>query len=60
MASCKNIFAISKKEKLYLRLKSKPKDFTFQEIRTLLHAYGYEEFSKGKYQAQGWLFFMMI
>ena len=60
MASCKNIFAMSKKDKLYLRLKSKPKDFTFQEIRTLLHAYGYEEFSKGKYQAQGSLFFMMI
>jgi hypothetical protein len=39
---------MSKKEKLYLRLKSKPKDFTFQEIRMLLHAYGYEEFSKGK------------
>ena len=39
---------MSKKEKLYLRLKSKPKDFTFQEIRTLLYAYGYEEFSNGK------------
>jgi hypothetical protein len=48
MASCKNIFAMSKKDKLYLRLKSKPKDFTFQEIRTLLQAYSYEEFSKGK------------
>jgi hypothetical protein len=56
MASCKNIFAMSKKEKLYLRLKLKPKDFTFQELRTLLHSYGYEEFSKGKYLDQGWLF----
>lgn len=49
---------MSKKEKIYLRLKLKPKDFTFQEIRTLLHAY--EEFSKGKNLAQGWPLFIMI
>lgn len=43
---------MSKKEKLYLRLKSKPKDFTFQKIRTLLRM-AMKNFPMEKLLAQG-------
>jgi len=39
---------MSKKEKLLKRLLSKPKDFTYDELRTLLHLLGYIEDNKGK------------
>lgn len=39
---------MSKKEKLIARLLSKPKDFTYDEARTLLCALGFIERSKGK------------
>jgi hypothetical protein len=34
---------VSKTDKLKARLKSKPKDFTYQELVTLFKAYGFEE-----------------
>lgn len=39
---------MSKKEKLAVRLKRKPTDFTYSELRTLLSGMGYAEDSKGK------------
>lgn len=39
---------MSKKEKLIARLLSLPKDFTYDEMRTLLCSLGFEERSKGK------------
>ncbi len=39
---------MSKKEKLLKRLKSKPKDFTYEEAVTLLLQLGFEECNKGK------------
>lgn len=39
---------MSTKEKLIARLKGKPKDFTFDELETLLNYFGYELSSKGK------------
>ncbi len=39
---------MSKKEKLLQRLKSRPKDFTFEEMRTLLEMLGYAMDNKGK------------
>jgi len=39
---------VSKKEKLIKRLKSKPKDFTFNELQNLLELLGFELFNKGK------------
>lgn len=39
---------MSKKEKLLKRLLSKPKDFTFDEVVTLLNGFGYEMDNKGK------------
>lgn len=39
---------MSKKEKLIARLLSRPKDFTYDEARTLLCALGFEEKQKGK------------
>lgn len=39
---------MSRKEKLLKRLKSKPKDFTYDETRTLLLQLGFEEDQKGK------------
>ncbi|WNI34681.1 type II toxin-antitoxin system HicA family toxin [Chryseobacterium sp. SG20098] len=38
---------MSKKEKLITRFKSKPKDFEYAELRTLLVSLGYEENNKG-------------
>ncbi len=34
---------MSKTEKLILRLQSKPKDFTYLELKTILAFWGYEE-----------------
>ena len=39
---------MSKQEKLLKRFKSKPKDFTFEELVTLLGHYGYYLDNKGK------------
>ena len=39
---------MSKKEKLIKRLKSKPKDFTFDEAQTLLKLFGYVKTKSGK------------
>jgi len=39
---------MSKKEKLLERLKTKPKDFTYDELRTLLLGLGFIEDNRGK------------
>lgn len=39
---------MGKKEKLIERLKSKPKDFTFEEMQTLLEYLDYERSDKGR------------
>lgn len=39
---------MGKKEKLIEKLKTIPKDFTFEEMQTLLIALGFEMFNKGK------------
>lgn len=39
---------MSKKEKLLEKLKSKPKDFTYDELKTLLNYLGFYENNKGK------------
>jgi len=39
---------MSKKEKLKARLKSKPRDFTFDEAESLLLSLGFEKSNKGK------------
>lgn len=39
---------MSKKDKLIERLKSKPKDFTYDELKVLLNYLGFYENSKGK------------
>ena len=39
---------MSQSDKLIERLKSKPKDFTFQEVETLLRKFGYNIVSGGK------------
>lgn len=39
---------MGKKEKLIARLKSNPKDFTFEEMQTLLIYLGFETSNKGK------------
>lgn len=39
---------MGKKEKLTERLKNVPKDFTFDEMQTLLNALGFEMSNKGK------------
>ncbi len=39
---------MGQKEKLIKRLKSKPKDFTFEEAETLLKYFGYIRSDKGK------------
>jgi len=39
---------VGKKEKLIERLKSNPKDFTFEELRTVLEALGFEISNKGR------------
>ena len=39
---------MSQKEKLLARLKSKPRDFTFDEAKSLLESFGYIMSSSGK------------
>jgi len=39
---------MSQKDKVTTRLKSRPKDFTFNEARTLLEFYGYIMVNSGK------------
>ena len=39
---------MGKKEKLLQRLLSMPKDFTFEEMQSLLEALGYQRNNKGK------------
>ncbi|MCL2838005.1 MAG: type II toxin-antitoxin system HicA family toxin [Oscillospiraceae bacterium] len=39
---------MSKNQKLLKRLLSKPKDFTFDELKTLLSSLGYREHNAGK------------
>ena len=39
---------MSKTQKLILKLQSQPKDFTFEEMQTLLLALGFEMSNKGK------------
>lgn len=39
---------MSKTDKLLQRFLSKPKDFTFEELRKLLKSFGYEEVKTGK------------
>ena len=39
---------MSKREKLILRLLTRPKDFSYDEARTLLCALGFDERSKGR------------
>lgn len=39
---------MGKKEKLIHRLKSNPRDFTFDELQTLLEMLGFEMSNKGK------------
>jgi len=39
---------LSKKEKLVRRLKSRPADFTFDELTTLLRSFGYSMEKAGK------------
>ena len=39
---------MGKADKLLKRLISKPKDFTYDELKRLLSAYGYEETQTGK------------
>jgi hypothetical protein len=39
---------MTKKEKLIEKLLTKPKDFTFKEVQTLLHRLGFEEGQSGK------------
>lgn len=39
---------MSKKEKLIKKLKSKPKDFTYEELKILLNYLGFNEYNKGR------------
>ena len=39
---------MGKKEKLIKRLKSNPKDFTFEEMQSVLDTLGFEMYNKGK------------
>ena len=39
---------MGKKEKLIAKLKSNPKDFTFDEMQSLLESLGFVMFNKGK------------
>ena len=47
---------MGKKEKLIEKLKSNPKDFTFEEMETLLTALGFVRFNKGKTSGSGVMF----
>ena len=45
---CTNFYDMSTKEKLKERFKKQPKDFTFDELITLLFGLGFEMSNKGK------------
>lgn len=48
---------MGQKEKLILRLKSRPKDFTFDEAETLLKYLGYQRSDKGRTSGSRVMFF---
>ena len=48
---------MSKKDKLLKRLKSKPLDFTYDELKTLLNYLGFNEDNKGKTSGSRVMFF---
>lgn len=43
-----DIVIMTKQEKLLKRFLSKPRDFTFNELRKLLRGFGYQEIKTGK------------
>jgi len=49
---------VSKKQKLINRLKSKPKDFTFNEVTTLLLSLGFRLSNKGKTSGSRVVFYL--
>lgn len=51
---------ISKLDKEIERLKSKPKDYSFDEAKKLLNKLGFYENNKGEHQVQEWSFAMRI
>ena len=51
---------MGQKEKLIRRLKSKPRDFTFQEAETLLGYLTYQRFNKGKTSGSRVLFYSEV
>lgn len=48
---------MSKKDKLLKRLKSKPLEFTYDELKTLLNYLGFNEDNKGKTSGSRVMFF---
>ena len=52
--------SVSRKEKLINRLKSCPKDLTFEEVINLLQYFGYEEYHKGRTSGSRVIFKMII
>lgn len=48
---------MSKEDKLLKRLKSKPLDFTYDELKTLLNYLGFDEDNKGKTSGSRVMFF---
>ena len=51
---------MGKKDKLIKKLKSRPKDFTFEELETLLGYLSYEKSNKGKTSGSRVLFVSKI
>ena len=51
---------MGQKEKLILRLKGRPKDFTFDEAETLLKYLGYQRSDKGRTSGSRVMFFIRI
>ena len=51
---------MTKKDKLLERFLSMPKDFSYQELKTLLNSLGYEESNLGKTSGSRVLFFNVI
>ncbi|KJS17997.1 MAG: hexulose-6-phosphate isomerase [Peptococcaceae bacterium BRH_c4b] len=39
---------MSRQDKLIKRLLNRPRDFTYDELKTLLHGFGYSEENKGR------------
>lgn len=48
---------MSKDEKLVKRFLSRPKNFTFEELKKMLKAFGYEEIRQGKTSGSAVAFF---